>query len=339
MFLVPKATPPIEKARNRGKFQPCPLSNRRKWVFGAARAFRGYGCTIDEAITVIGEQWSGDPTPGTIEEVVSVVFKTEVSGSDGGGVGGHGKPDWDLIARTVDSLPNVTLATLTGSPRNRVSQYQHREILASLWHKQSLICVGETHDKPDVVSLGSLLSDSEPERFQYVVANGMRKRWGKVQGKSYMSKRSSDNACLESSRRWAIIEHDISPTDRNGQETPWKPLLERWLANGITAKDAATRLLCAILKSHKANVAMVVDSAGKSIHAWVPVLGWDEERKAALMSGAVRLGADYRTFILSQWVRFPAGTRRADNGNRPQPIVYYNPDVLPGNEIGSGEGA
>ena len=44
---------PIDRARNRGKFQPCPLSSRRGWAFGAARAFRGYKCTPDTASNTV----------------------------------------------------------------------------------------------------------------------------------------------------------------------------------------------------------------------------------------------------------------------------------------------
>jgi hypothetical protein len=153
----------------------------------------------------------------------------------------------------------------------------------------------------------------------------MSKRSGKTQA-GEDSFRSLDNACKEENRRWLVVETDFRKFNRDGSESVWKPLVEKWESKGITVKDAATNVIAHLTKA----CAMVVDSGGKSLHAWFNVLDDDEDLKAAFKKDAVKIGADSATFRLHQWCRFPGGARRRDDGTRvSQEILFFNPERCP----------
>ena len=63
----------------------------------------------------------------------------------------------------------------------------------------------------------------------------------------------------------------------------------------------------------------VAHSGGKSLHGWFLVEGLAEERTEKFFRYAVSLGADYATWIRSQFVRMPDGHRK--NGQRQ--VTYF----------------
>jgi hypothetical protein len=76
---------------------------------------------------------------------------------------------------------------------------------------------------------------------------------------------------------------------------------------------------------------LVLDSAGKSLHAWFYCEGLDESEGGRLnrfIRHAISLGADPAGLRLGQYVRMPDGTRRA-NGifeeNKRQTVIFFNP--------------
>jgi hypothetical protein len=79
--------------------------------------------------------------------------------------------------------------------------------------------------------------------------------------------------------------------------------------------------------AQRAPLAMVVHSGGKSLHSWWPCSGQDETELRQFMCDAVLLGADFKTWQKSQFVRMPDGCR--DNGKR-QKVLFFNPGVLGG---------
>jgi len=71
-----------------------------------------------------------------------------------------------------------------------------------------------------------------------------------------------------------------------------------------------------------APLAMVVDSGGKSFHAWFHCLKLEEPQIRKFFSYAVSLGADPATWTKCQLVRLPLGWR-PDKG-RPQEVVFFD---------------
>jgi hypothetical protein len=77
--------------------------------------------------------------------------------------------------------------------------------------------------------------------------------------------------------------------------------------------------------AQQAPLAIAVHSGNRSIHGWFYCAGQAEERLREFMSYAVSLGADTSTWMRSQFVRLPDGTR--ENGKR-QTIYFFNPRTI-----------
>lgn len=77
---------------------------------------------------------------------------------------------------------------------------------------------------------------------------------------------------------------------------------------------------------------MVVDSKGKSLHAWWYCQGSDESEAGQMrkfMSYAISLGADRAGWTLSQFFRMPDGTRdKGKNKGQRQNVIYFNPEGI-----------
>jgi len=71
----------------------------------------------------------------------------------------------------------------------------------------------------------------------------------------------------------------------------------------------------------KRTLKLVVDSGGKSLHAWFSAEDVTEETLLSTYNHLVRFGVDPRTYTRSQFVRMPDGLR--DNTIR-QAIIYCN---------------
>jgi hypothetical protein len=71
----------------------------------------------------------------------------------------------------------------------------------------------------------------------------------------------------------------------------------------------------------EAELKMIVNSGGKSLHAWFK---WTPGNKKAFLELSQKLGGDPRFKLMNQLCRLPWGTRRKE-GNLPaaQPIIYW----------------
>ena len=72
---------------------------------------------------------------------------------------------------------------------------------------------------------------------------------------------------------------------------------------------------------NEAELKMIVNSGGKSLHAWFK---WTPGNKKAFLELSQKLGGDPRFKLMNQLCRLPWGTRRKE-GNLPaaQPIIYW----------------
>jgi hypothetical protein len=241
------------------------------------------------------------------------------------------EPDIAEVERIV-AASHQTVASLTGSHTNQVGNYSLDRILEAITYPRQLVCYGISREAANVAPIETIFKNPHKVNFQFVVPNPMRKRTGAVigglDGKPYESSRCKDNASLAGDRRFTVVEFDFAKRDKEGKPTIWKPSIERWETEGITVKDAAVRLLYHLLKSYHVNgLVMVVDSGGKSLHSWINARTCAD--LTTLELEAVRLGADWHTFLPWQWVRFPGGTRRNEKGTAPQPVLYINPNNAP----------
>jgi hypothetical protein len=155
----------------------------------------------------------------------------------------------------------------------------------------------------------------------FIVPNPMRTEG--VFEKDVFSPKTNANVLY---RRWLCVEWDI-PVD-DSIPSFWRPLVKEWSATGVTRKDAQTRLL-AHLSTFQLKLGMVVDSGGKSLHAWFAVAHANESQIEHFMRYAISIGADPAGRVPSQFFRMPHGTR--ENGKR-QPVLFIDPKTLTNNK-------
>jgi hypothetical protein len=122
-------------------------------------------------------------------------------------------------------------------------------------------------------------------------------------------------------RIYLVVEFDFRENDSKGQPTIWSQAVRGWRQDGISLLDA-----CAALSAHLAlrlpTWLLYLSSGNKSGHSWFNVAGLSISGQRAFFAEAMRLGADPRLWLRSQFVRTPDGRR--DNGKR-QSILYFTP--------------
>jgi hypothetical protein len=129
-------------------------------------------------------------------------------------------------------------------------------------------------------------------------------------------------------RQYLVVEFDFSERNRDGsRDTDLAPIIRRLAAYDITVASMCAALLTHLSRS--APLALVVHSGGKSLHGWFPCTGISEDELRTFMHFACQLGADPKTWSLSQFVRMPGGTRYGD-GRKPrrQHVCFWNPGAL-----------
>ena len=170
-------------------------------------------------------------------------------------------------------------------------------VLSALFDYDELVCVGYAQHDGVTATLQEALPNAE--RYQYLVPSPMSARSGRNQ-ESEVSFRCLSNT---GPRRFLVIENDAA------------------------TKEEQARIL-----SHLDGVlplALVVDSAGKSLHGWFWVAGIPEASLRLFMEYAVHLGADPHTWVRCQWVRMPGGTRYGNEvAPKRQAILYLHPTIL-----------
>lgn len=173
------------------------------------------------------------------------------------------------------------------------------DILETIFPGNPLICCG----KNSMAFATRPLRDfgREVESMQFIVPSPMSKLLGKIQDPEpdgpTESAHTKDNT---GDRKFAVVEFDRGSSDEHSA-------------------------LLWHLRDY-APLVMAVHSGGKSLHGWFYVGGQPEAKVFRFYRYAVSIGADRATYLKSQFVRMPDGTR--DNGKR-QAVYYFNPELLP----------
>jgi len=105
----------------------------------------------------------------------------------------------------------------------------------------------------------------------------------------------------------------------------------RWLVIDLDSTGDFDAQACVIRKlARMAPLALIVQSGGKSLHAWFWAFGTHEKLLQDFMRYACALGADHLLMTRSQFARMPGGVRidkeRTDpTYRRCQEVCYFNP--------------
>jgi hypothetical protein len=191
---------------------------------------------------------------------------------------------------------------------------QAEETIDLVFPGDPLLCCGQT--AYDFATCRRSAWRGSLGRQAYIVPNPMLR----VADYTLDGKLSEHALAATAARVYQVAEFDFKQFARDGKTpTPFTPLICGWLASGLTVADA-----CAALLLHLARLmplALVVHSGGVSLHGWFRVFGVPRDEQLAFFREAVRLGADYRLWLRSQFTRMPDGAR--ENGAR-QICFYLN---------------
>ena len=216
-----------------------------------------------------------------------------------GGQGNHERvpkwpePDEGRLAEVVRNGPTLAELAAQSPVRWTDSKTKTEEIIDALFPGNPLLCAAK--DKWHSVTMlrekwRGALSDQE-----YMVPNPMLSQYGKTRkGKDSMRTLANTGP-----RRFMVVEFDSRTFDEQA---------------AIIWHLAKTEQL-----------ALVVHSAGKSLHSWFYCGGRSEKIIEPFFREAVSLGADRATWTRSQLVRLPDGLRE---GKTRQYVVYFNPAIL-----------
>jgi hypothetical protein len=160
--------------------------------------------------------------------------------------------------------------------------------------------------------------------FEWLVPHLMRPEGGRTnKGQGHWSKKCDDavaKAC------YGVIEFDWKADTGN---PILKAFLDRLDAAGIAWKDAQAAIIKHLCKWGR--LVAVVDSGGKSLHAWFDIRAVSREDWLKFRRYAVSMGSDPGGNTLSQQFRVPDGYRA--NGAR-QRILYFNPSNINPQSVG-----
>jgi hypothetical protein len=278
--------------------------NVHRWMLEAANACRRYNRTADQAFQFIDEHKTRNEKPaGEISEAIQKAYNTAVNDK----TAAREKHKWpdvnlELVEKIVSDANAFTIEDLKASsplqfPDGQSHSVEALEALLGC-DDQTLICVGWAKDRFTTDNFANL-KDQLPDA-QFIVPSPMSaKTWTKASGE--LSAKGNANT---GPRRNLVVEFDIKPVTDKAEPTIWFPLIEQWQAAGITVKDAMAALIEHLRK--QGPLMCVVDSGGKSLHAWFHCAGESEElgsRLRKFFEYAVSIGADRATWTLSQFVR------------------------------------
>jgi len=169
-----------------------------------------------------------------------------------------------------------------------------RQVLESLFPDDPLVCVGEAFN----VFLTAKLSEIpfEEKNYEFIVPNEMSAIKGERKDGKGMSYHALANT---GQRKRIVIEFDDLPNKNHQSHIIW------WLS-----------------KKYPHKLEAVIDSGGKSLHAWFSVENSSELESINFFNIATQLGADSINRNRSQFSRVPNAIRTKNN--RRQALLYLN---------------
>lgn len=198
-------------------------------------------------------------------------------------------PDPGLIAQTIAStgpLFDVNLDSGLGP----------QQVLPRLFRPGELVCTGADSDTAIIRPLEACVADAHLQQF--IVVNPMRGSRS-INNGGQPSVRCQNNVLC---RRHLVAEFDDLSVSK-----PQQALLISKLASFLP-------------------LVLVVDSGGKSLHAWFRVDQISGRDQARFFAVACLLGADKSRWDSSGWLRMPGGLRVVKGvPSLPQRIVYEPP--------------
>jgi hypothetical protein len=277
------------------------------WVIRAATALQGYA-SRDEAYRLLLTRTiaAGRSEPEARREVRKAL--NAVAGFSGECSERRTKVEPDSLAidriaihgNDEESAHKQLIATSPTRMQPEPDSRRTAQILRVLFPDNPFLCFGFGAQIHDCMMLSDWIATERPGAWELIVPCEQQARTGTTaEGKESTHALSN---CGE--RRYLVAEFDF-PEDR-------------WSEYGINRLDGQSALVLQLAKSHP--LVMVVDSKGKSLHAWFKVRKAEPE---SMFAEFLRLGACPTTLTKSQFVRMPDGTRSQDKGRGTRQSVLF----------------
>jgi hypothetical protein len=277
---------------------PEPGSGLNTGILRAAHALK-YFCRRDEIsdrlIPVVSAKRGRDCTREVTRQVNTAFGCTGAGGGSDSFQRTQEWPEYEPYLWRRMNIAEISVYDLwESSPIRFDDDEQHtREVLQELFQADPLLCFGRS--KYDFFTKRlSEIHDEELRELSFIVPNAASYECALTQE----GKLSQHAKAQFLYRNYIVVEFD-EERDKDVQASIIAHLAKYW------------------------RLVLVVDSGGKSLHAWFYVGGVDDVVLAYHFSKAVRLGADSNNFRISQFVRLPDGLR--DNHKR-QHILYFKPN-------------
>lgn len=310
----------------------CPGSGGgvHQWLFRCARVLHRFlpepeiGLLLEAASAGCGRALEPHEIPDAIRNSKAYASDSKGTSAKSSAKPLHHWPDPNIEQIEAVVRNGVHLVDLWERSPIRLEGYSHtEELIDRLFPGNPFLCCGRTSKY-----FGTGTREEwrgQLSALSFIVPSPMTAEEGRRKSDGQLSPRTLENT---GPRKYLVIECDFSVTARDGKTaTKMAPLIRSLEADGITVADMCSAILWQLAKH--APLAMVVHSAGKSLHGWYPCEGQPEELLHKFMRLAVSLGADPATWTRCQFVRMPDGLRRNGNGfPLRQSVYYFNPEEL-----------
>jgi len=313
------------------KLENCPASGEgvHRWIYTMGLSLRHY-VEIDDACDIVHDYMTrSESPPGEIWHSLANAYEAESDGFD------H---QMDRTPTTEELRDPAKVERLYRSWKSKKTAMQTLEavsnpipdiagVLNRLYADGEWICVGTANIDDRGKKWGytaysvqkSYAVANEPQLWSQIVPNPMRMEKGHTkQGKE--SERTLENAALL--RKYAVTDFDFTLEGKFGPFIQ-QVMAELELMPGPAIHEIIARLILDIATRHPSvPLLMVVDSGGKSLHAWWDIDGLDFGWQREWFYETVPLGTDPTIFDSNnQFVRMPWGTREVTNIR--QSVIFW----------------
>ena len=288
-----------------------------QWIWDRCIHLAHAGATPESVTKLLHDLVGHEAKRGEIERAVRRAFaavrgKTPgVTAADGTPRPKWPEPDhaalmrlWEDHPATVEDLAALSPAAAPDHPLDVLRELHGAD-------GTDLLCLGIKPTGPFYTQTVATWEHWRRElpRWEMCVPNLMRSESG-ITDEGKRSARCRENSCGKGGQKFLVVEVDLLPD-----------------APVVAELGARPADVCAAVLIHKLglqHVRMVVESGGKSLHAWVEAGGRTQEQIEQFYRVWRRFAVDWRGSLPEQQFRLPQGFR-ADK-DKVQRVIFWNPE-------------
>ena len=296
---------------------PCEGPRNPHWLGSALRWCQQNDLTIAEACILVEDGLTRPAQPGEMERMATKVYRTDVSALPRSTfLPPRGDGTLEELWREHPATP---ADVMSASPVAMSKRVDHPlDILGWLHPAEFLIYLAP---RKEVTGESKTLAEwrnyqGDIASWSMCVPNRMSKRVGLNQdGKS--SIRCRDTSCGFEGMKYAVAEPDFDAD---------VPLVQA----GVNPQHLSASVI--LHRIPRDRIVIVVDSGGKSLHAWLNVTVFSKSEREGFFQAGCVYGIDPAGRLPEQQFRLPNGTRHIPAGGGVgavrQQVLYFNPSAL-----------